>query len=71
MIKDTLNVRPGESYEIAFTANNPGDWMFHCRDLHHAAAGMIATIRYERYPYSWLIRISKTSPNEKVGMELI
>jgi len=37
---DTLEVLPGETYDIAFVANNPGLWMLHCHDLHHAAAGM-------------------------------
>jgi FtsP/CotA-like multicopper oxidase with cupredoxin domain len=48
--KDTINVRPGESYEIAFTAGNPGHWMFHCHDLHHAAGGMMTMVEYEGVP---------------------
>jgi len=44
---DTLNVLPGESYNIAFVANNPGLWMFHCHDLHHAAAGMDTMVVYK------------------------
>lgn len=48
-MKDTLNVRPGESYEIAFEADNPGDWMFHCHDLHHAADGMATLLKYKGY----------------------
>lgn len=44
--KDTLNVKPGEDYVVAFEANNPGDWMFHCHDLHHAAAGMVTDLKY-------------------------
>lgn len=44
--KDTLNVKPGEEYVVAFEANNPGDWMFHCHDLHHAAAGMVTELKY-------------------------
>ncbi|MEI0737316.1 multicopper oxidase domain-containing protein [Paenibacillus sp. JTLBN-2024] len=44
--KDTLNVKPGEDYVVAFEANNPGDWMFHCHDLHHAAAGMVTELKY-------------------------
>jgi FtsP/CotA-like multicopper oxidase with cupredoxin domain len=47
--KDTLVVKPGETYEIGFTANNPGNWMFHCHDLHHAAAGMMTDIKYSDY----------------------
>ncbi|MGX9706510.1 multicopper oxidase family protein [Laceyella tengchongensis] len=47
--KDTLVVKPGETYEIGFTANNPGHWMFHCHDLHHAAAGMMTDVKYSDY----------------------
>lgn len=49
MMKDTLNIKPGESYVVAFEADNTGDWMFHCHDLHHAAAGMVASVLYEGY----------------------
>ncbi|WP_220210771.1 multicopper oxidase domain-containing protein [Reticulibacter mediterranei] len=44
---DTLNVAPGESYEVAFRADNPGIWMDHCHNLDHAAAGMILHLGYE------------------------
>ncbi|MFT9846079.1 multicopper oxidase domain-containing protein [Aneurinibacillus sp. REN35] len=47
--KDTLNVKPGEKYEIEFVADNPGNWMFHCHDLHHASTGMATTVEYEGY----------------------
>jgi FtsP/CotA-like multicopper oxidase with cupredoxin domain len=43
---DTLAVLPGETYDIAFKADNPGLWMFHCHDLHHAAAGMDMILEY-------------------------
>ncbi|ADG05062.1 multicopper oxidase family protein [Kyrpidia tusciae] len=51
--KDTLLVRPGETYEIGFVADNPGVWVFHCHDLHHAAAGMMSDVEYQDYhsPY--------------------
>lgn len=49
IIKDTLNLKPGEEYVVAFKANNPGNWMFHCHDLHHAAAGMVSEIKYKDY----------------------
>lgn len=49
IIKDTINVLPNEEYEIAFVADNPGDWMFHCHDLHHAEAGMVTAVKYEGY----------------------
>jgi FtsP/CotA-like multicopper oxidase with cupredoxin domain len=49
LMKDTLNVKPGEEYVVAFKADNPGNWMFHCHDLHHAAAGMVSHVIYEDY----------------------
>lgn len=47
--KDTLNVRPGEEYEIAFVAEDPGNWMFHCHELHHAASGMVTEVKYDGF----------------------
>ncbi|MFD2370542.1 multicopper oxidase family protein [Brevibacillus sp. GCM10020057] len=44
---DTLNVAPGETYEVAFRADNPGLWMDHCHDLSHAASGMTMHLVYE------------------------
>jgi len=49
IIKDTLNVKPGETYVVAFEADNPGNWMFHCHDLHHASAGMVTEVMYTDY----------------------
>ena len=42
---DTMLLAPRESAEIAFVADNPGDWMFHCHILEHQASGMMAVIR--------------------------
>lgn len=47
LVLDTLLVKPGEIYEIAFEANNPGMWMDHCHDLNHAALGMTMHLSYE------------------------
>ena len=43
---DTLNVGPGESYVVAFRADNPGIWMEHCHNLTHAAQGLTMHIAY-------------------------
>jgi FtsP/CotA-like multicopper oxidase with cupredoxin domain len=43
---DTLNVAPGEDYEVAFRADNPGIWMDHCHDLQHAADGFVMHLAY-------------------------
>lgn len=31
----TVNVAPGETRDIEFIADNPGDWAFHCHKTHH------------------------------------
>lgn len=42
---DTVMLEPRERAEIAFVADNPGDWMFHCHVLEHQATGMMSCIR--------------------------
>jgi FtsP/CotA-like multicopper oxidase with cupredoxin domain len=42
---DTVLLLRSERVEIAFVADNPGDWMFHCHILEHQAGGMMGTIR--------------------------
>lgn len=46
IMKDTLLIKPGEKYTIAFEANNTGYWVQHCHELHHASAGMMQKIEY-------------------------
>ena len=36
---------PRERAEIAFVADNPGDWMFHCHIFEHQEGGMMGVIR--------------------------
>lgn len=43
--RDTVLLDPGDTVEIAFVADNPGDWMFHCHILEHQEAGMMGTVR--------------------------
>lgn len=43
--QDTVLMAPRERVQIAFVADNPGDWMFHCHILEHQASGMMAVIR--------------------------
>lgn len=47
LVLDTLLVEPGDVYEVAFTADNPGLWMDHCHNLDHAARGMTMHLAYE------------------------
>jgi FtsP/CotA-like multicopper oxidase with cupredoxin domain len=46
LVKDTVLVDPGRSITIGFRADNPGWWMLHCHELHHASGGMDALVYY-------------------------
>lgn len=43
--QDTVLMAPREKVEIAFVADNPGDWMFYCHILEHQASWMMGVIR--------------------------
>jgi FtsP/CotA-like multicopper oxidase with cupredoxin domain len=45
-MRDTVLVPPMTLMRIAFDANNPGRWLFHCHNLYHMAAGMMTEVRY-------------------------
>ncbi len=34
---NTLPIQQGETYDVVFRADNPGTWVLHCHDLHHAS----------------------------------
>jgi len=44
-LSDTILMSQQESAEIAFVADNPGDWMLHCHILEHQESGMGAIFR--------------------------
>lgn len=44
---DSLNVEDGETWELAFLADNPGVWSYHCHNLEHAVDGLVATLAYD------------------------
>ena len=46
-LKHTVNVAPGGRVSFDLTADNPGDWAFHCHMLMHMHAGMfnVVTVR--------------------------
>ncbi len=44
-LRDTTLVPPRGRQEIAFIADNPGDWLMHCHMLDHAASGMMTWFR--------------------------
>jgi FtsP/CotA-like multicopper oxidase with cupredoxin domain len=45
-VRDTVLVPPMGSVTIAFDADNPGRWAFHCHNLYHMVTGMLTEVRY-------------------------
>lgn len=45
-MRDTVLVPPMGSVRIAFDADNPGSWLFHCHNLYHMASGMMTELVY-------------------------
>ena len=35
LLKDTVNVGPGERYDVVWEALEPGEWLIHCHIPHH------------------------------------
>lgn len=35
LLKDTVNVGPGERYDVIWEAREPGEWLLHCHIPHH------------------------------------
>jgi FtsP/CotA-like multicopper oxidase with cupredoxin domain len=55
VVKSTLPVASGETWDIEFVADNPGNWPFHCHIPHHTAnnmtpptGGMFTFVQYRR-----------------------
>ncbi len=46
-IRDTVLVAPNGRVRIAFDADNPGRWAFHCHNLYHMETGMMTEFRYQ------------------------
>ena len=44
-LRDTLLTDRGETVEVAFVADNPGDWMLHCHMPEHSISGMTTWFR--------------------------
>ena len=42
--KNVIIVQPGASATFDLTANEPGDWAFHCHLMYHMHAGMMQTV---------------------------
>jgi FtsP/CotA-like multicopper oxidase with cupredoxin domain len=47
-VRDTVLVMPRSGrVRIAFDADNPGRWAFHCHNLYHMQTGMLMEVRYD------------------------
>ncbi len=45
--RNVITLATGETADIEFVAQNPGVWMLHCHELHHADGGMMTVVQYE------------------------
>jgi len=52
---DSLTVSNGETFDVAFVADNPGIWLDHCHQLQHAADGLVAHLMYEGIDTPYLV----------------
>jgi FtsP/CotA-like multicopper oxidase with cupredoxin domain len=46
-MRDTVQVPAKGSVKVAFDADNPGRWVFHCHNLLHMESGMITEVVYD------------------------
>lgn len=44
-LRDTMLMNPQDTVEVAFVAEEPGDWMLHCHVAEHQAGGMMGMFR--------------------------
>ena len=59
--KHTVIVPPGQSYSVLLTADEPGEWAFHCHLLYHMLSGMmnevvVATLDTKGVPASMPVK---------------
>ena len=48
-LKHTVDVAPMSTTVIEFSANEFGDWFFHCHLLYHMKSGMARVVHYDNY----------------------
>ena len=52
-LRDTVYVPKGGTCRIAFDANNPGVWAFHCHIAYHHVRGMFNVVAYRSADLEW------------------
>lgn len=55
IVKDILNLKLGEEYEVVFVVDNLGDWMFYCYDLYYVLVGMVIEVKYIDYKLDYVL----------------
>ncbi|MDU0362741.1 multicopper oxidase family protein [Rhizobium sp. 25PS6] len=45
LTSDTYLIQPDEKVQLAFVADNPGDWLLHCHIIEHQKTGMTSYLR--------------------------
>jgi FtsP/CotA-like multicopper oxidase with cupredoxin domain len=45
--RDTVLLAPKDVVDVAFVADNPGDWMLHCHVTDHQTSGLMAVLRID------------------------
>ncbi|MEZ2129191.1 MULTISPECIES: multicopper oxidase family protein [unclassified Sinorhizobium] len=45
LVSDTYLIQPDEKVQLAFVADNPGDWLLHCHIIEHQKTGMTCYFR--------------------------
>jgi FtsP/CotA-like multicopper oxidase with cupredoxin domain len=51
-LKNIVDIMPMETDTLEFSANEYGDWFFHCHILYHMMAGMGRVFSYENQPHN-------------------
>ena len=46
-LRDTVQIPPKSEVTVAFDADHPGKWAFHCHHLYHMESGMMSSVGYE------------------------
>lgn len=66
--KHTVIVPPGQSYSVLLTADQPGEWAFHCHLLFHMMSGMMNKVVVAQLDPSAMPPKKKASPHQGHSM---
>jgi FtsP/CotA-like multicopper oxidase with cupredoxin domain len=67
--KHTVIVAPGDTYSVLLTADEAGEWAFHCHLLYHMMAGMMNKVIVAKLDDSQ-VPVKSYSPKAKVMMDM-